>query len=181
MIMTMTKTLNEAAGMVFMGKNLKPEFDENLLLENLSKKREEEKVQEEASALLIKLEQEKQLELEAKLEKLELMPIGSKVILLPYPNNPYKKTITKSGLFVDYDGSFMNPDSGEKDNMKQGIKCAKVIEVGPDCKMVRAGDDVFYESRAIAPIPFFSLGYEILVEGNIFCILNEGLKARLNT
>lgn len=175
----MTKTLNEANGTVYMGKNLKHEFNEGLLLENLSKKREEEKKAKEATEMLIELEKKKQSELEAKLEKLEMLPIGSKVVILPYPSNPYKKTISKGGILIDYDGSFKNPDTGEQDKLKQGIQCAKVIEVGPECKIVRPGDDVFYESRACAVIPFFSLGYEILVEGNIFCILNEGLKARL--
>lgn len=152
---------------------------DDLLLENVLKKQEVEKAAKEASQILLEAKKAKQKELEERLKTLEMLPIGSKVVILPYPENPYKKVITESGILIDYDGSFKNPDSGEQDKLKQGIQCAKVIEVGPDCKVVRLGDDVFYESRATAPLPFFSLGYEVLVEGNIFVILNEGLQARL--
>lgn len=176
----MTKTLSEASGTVYLGKNIKHQIDESLLLENLSKKRKEEQDQKEVSELLIEAEKTKQEELEKKLETLEMLPISNKVILLPYPQNPYLKTVSKGGLFIPTEMKHINAETGEIEKDAPGIQCAKVIEVGPDCKSVLPGDDVFYESRATAPIPFFSLGYVITSEPNIFAFLNEGLKARQN-
>jgi hypothetical protein len=153
--------------------------DESLLLENQIKKRDEEKVIKEAGAILLEQEIAKQKELEARLDTLEMIPSGNKLIILPYPTNPYRKVVSKGGIFVDYDGSFNNPDTGEKDKLEVGVKCGKVIEVGPDCKWAAVGDDVFYESRVTVKLPFFSLGYEITNEPNIHTFLNEDLKARL--
>ena len=85
----------------------------------------------------------------------------------------------QGSIIVDYGGEFKNPDSGEMDKMKVGIGCAQVIEVGPECKYTKIGDDVFYDTRTTVPVPMLSLGYEILAEQQIFCMLAEGLKARL--
>jgi hypothetical protein len=179
--MIMDKTLNEANGSYFMGKNLiqmaEPFAKEKLELE-LEK---DNKVKEEARKLKYELELEKQKELEARIQTLEMLPMGNKVILLPYPSNPYKKTLSQGGLFIgEYKGQFLNPDSGENDNLKELVACAKVIEVGPDCKFVKPNDDVFYDTRTVYPIPFMSLGYILTSEPQILCFLNDKLKERLN-
>ena len=51
----------------------------------------------------------------------------------------------------DYTGEFLNPDSGENDKLKELVACAKVIEVGPDCKYLNINDDVFYDTRSVYP------------------------------
>lgn len=170
----MTKTLNEANGVFFMGKNLKSTVDDSLLIENLSKQRETE----EAAKLLVEVEKAKQKEIEAKLERLEILPLGSRIILLPYVKNPYRKVVSEGGILIDYDGSFVNPDTGEKDKLPQGIVCGQVIEVGPECKWVKPGDDIYYDSRTTLPIPFYSQGYHTLAEQQVLCVLNESLKER---
>ena len=168
------KTLGQAAGKFYMSGT-----DEDLFLENQIDRKREQEAQEQAAKLLLEASRAKQEEINQKLQTLELLPNGNKVIILPYPSNPYKQ-VMKGSLIVDYDGSFLNPDSGEQDKMKTLVGCAKVIEVGPDCTKVRPGDDIYYDTRTNYPVPFMSMGYEILPEPNILCIINEGLKARFN-
>lgn len=170
-----TKTLDQAAGKVYISK---PGVEE-LFLENAIEKRNQEKLQKEASEKLIEAEKAKQKELESKLSTLELIPIGPRILILPYPRNPYKKTVSKGGILIDYDGGFLNPDTGEQDKMNVGIGCAKVIEVGPDTRYAKPGDDIFYDTRTAVPIPFFGLGYQEIAEQNAFTIINEGLRERL--
>ena len=136
-----------------------------------------EKEIEEANRLFLEVEKAKQAEIEAKLETLELVPTFNKVILLPYPRNPYRK-IMHNGLIVEYTGDFLNPDSGEKDTLKELVACAKVVEVGPDVLYLCSGDDVFYDPRTCYPVPFFKSGYLVTNEQQILCVLNENLKRR---
>ena len=141
---------------------------------------EEMKLEKDAKAAtnqLLELAKQKQEELDKKLEKLELLPMGAKVILLPYPSNPYKR-VMNGNIIVEYDGSFQNPDTGEKDTLKSIVSCAKIIEVGPDVKQVKVGDDVFFDNRSTYPVPFFSMGYLLTSEPQLLCVLNEGLKQR---
>ena len=146
-------------------------------LEREFEKAKAEKELEEFNQTLLELEKAKQAELEARLETLELIPMHNKVILLPYPRNPYKK-ILHNGIIVDYNGEFQNPDSGEPDKLKELVACAQVKEVGPAVDYVKVGDDVFYDTRTCYPIPFFNLGYVSLAEPQILCVMNEKLKER---
>lgn len=172
----MSKTLNESTGKFFMNKNLI--VPSNPLLDEINA--EKEKVEaEKAAKLLVELEKAKQEEINRKLEKLELLPLGNKIIIIPYPENPYRKIIEGS-IIVDYKGNFMNPDSGEKDTLKQLVGCARVIEVGPECKYLKVDDDVYYDTRTTYPVPFMSCGYQLTTEPQILCVLNEGLKERFD-
>lgn len=171
------KTLGDASGKFFMNKN-------NLLIptdtiEDQARKAREDKEAEEAAKALLEAEKAKQEEINSKLETLELMPMGNRVIIMPYPVNPYRQII-KGNVLTSLDGLFKNPDSGEWDTAKQGIVCGKVIEVGPDCKYTVAGDDIYYDARTVSPIPFMGLGYLTVNELNILVVLNENLKARYN-
>ena len=90
MIMNM-KTLGESQGKYFMGKNLNSGL---ILPDTLQKdidRAKLEKEKEEAINLLIDAEKQKQEEIKQKAEKLELLPMGNKIIILPYPRNPYRK------------------------------------------------------------------------------------------
>lgn len=169
----------ERTGKIFMGP-ANQKFDESLLLENASKRKKEEEAAAQAAELLIKAEQEKQKEIEAKLETLEMLSVGPKVIILPYVKNPYRKTVSKGGILIDYDGEFKNPDTGEEDKMQKGIMCAKVIEIGPEVKYLKPGDDIYYLANSALPIPFFNQGYQVIAEQNALTVLNQGLRARYN-
>ena len=170
-------TKETANGKFFMGNRANGfEIQHNPFTAELEKKKTEDAAKE-ARELYLELEKSKQQEIDAKLETLELLPIGNKVILLPYPQNPYRKVL-EGHIIVDFDGSFTNPDSGEKDKLKELVGCAKVIEVGPEVKWTQAGDDVYYDTRTVYPMPFMSMGYVETSEPSLLAIMNEGLKER---
>jgi len=168
-------------GKFYMGGNNKDNYTKLILPTNpLEKEFEQarlEKESNEARELLLQLEREKQEELDKKLAKLEMIPIGNKIIILPYPRNPYKK-ILQGSIIIDYNGEFKNPDSGEQDKQKEFVSCAKIIEIGPDCKHLKVDDDIYYLPNTAFPIPFLSLGYQLTTEPQVLCVLNEGLKER---
>lgn len=164
------------------GKFFMPEVGSKLILPEDALQREfrkakEEKIAKELSDKLTEAAKAKQEELDAKLEKLEILPMFNKIILMPYPQNPYKK-VMQGSLIVEFNGDFLNPDSGEKDTLNQLVGCAKVIEVGPECKFLKPGDDIYYDTRTVYPVPFMSMGYQLTSEPQILCVLNESLKER---
>lgn len=168
--------MSEKSGKYYMGKNLILPTNE---LQKEIENEKDRKAAEEANKLLIELEKQKQDEINQKLETLEMLPMGNKIILMAYPENPYKK-IMEGSIIVNYSGDFLNPDTGEKDKLKELVGCAKIIEIGPDCKYLKPGDDVYYDTRTTYPVPFMSLGYQLTTEPQILCIMNEGLKDRFN-
>ena len=174
----------ELTGKFFMGKDLKPEQRFNIIkpeepFKNEIDKLKKEKEEQEMAKLLLELEKSKQEEINQKLSKLEMIPMFNKIVILPYPRNPYRK-IVEGSILVDYSGDFLNPDSGEQDKLKELVGCAKVIEVGPECKYLNVGDDVYYDTRTVYPVPFMSLGYVLCSETQILCNMNESLKERYN-
>lgn len=171
------KTIAETNGQFLMSKNAKYEFSDEYLLENLTKKKKQEEETAEANKLYMEAEKKKQKEINAKLESLEMLPMGSRVILSAYPQNPYRKVV-EGNLIVDYDGGFFNPDTGNMEKMDTFVGCAEVIEAGPECQYLKSGDDVYYDTRTVHPVPFMSLGYVITHEQGILCVLNESLKER---
>lgn len=171
----------ERTGKFYYGDKQSPiTMDESLLIGNASKKLKEEKELKEVATKKVELAQAKQAEILAKLETLELVPWGNRVLILPYPENPYRKIVTESGIFVDYSGGFFNPESGEQDTLAPGVICAQVIEVGPDCIYVQPGDDVFVQKNTTYPVPFMSMGYIQTSEPQILNVLAQGLKERFN-
>lgn len=108
-----------------------------------------------------------------------IMPFGSNIMVHPYRENPYLKKLNEVGLLLD-SKTFDNPDSGEKDELNLGIPCGKVMEVGPDVKYVKRGDEILYMTRIHVPVPFMNSGFLLLNENNITCIINDdvNLKSR---
>ena len=148
-------------------------------IKDAAERLKEEKAAEEIKKALFEAEQNKQAEINKKLETLEMLPMMNKIILQPYPVNPYRQVVEGS-LIVDYTGAFKNPDSGEDDKLQELFGCAKIIEVGPECKYLKPGDDVYYDTRTVYPVPFMSMGYRLTSEPQILCVLNEKLKERFN-
>jgi hypothetical protein len=140
-------------------------------------KLKEEQDADKLREILLEAEKQKQKELEEKLERLEMLPIGPRLIVLPYPTNPYRKVLQGS-IIVDYSETFKNPDSGEQDKLASGVICAKVIEVGPECKWIKPGDDIFCQNGVLTIVPFFSLGYKTLAEQQVLSVIGEKLKER---
>lgn len=136
-----------------------------------------EKDKEEAGRILFEAEKKKQEELDAKLATLEIVPMFNKIILAPYPRNPYKQLV-KGNIILGSAANFKNPDTGEMDTLKELVACARVVEIGPDVEYLKAGDDIFYDPRSCYPVPFMSLGHLLTSEPQILCVINEGLKER---
>jgi hypothetical protein len=108
-----------------------------------------------------------------------IMPINHCVIIKPYPENPYLKKMTDDGLLLNT-RAFDNPDTGMKDELDLGIPCAQVMEVSPDVKFVKPGDEILYMAQRCIPVPFMNTGFLLLNEGAVLCIINtnENLKSR---
>lgn len=110
----------------------------------------------------------------------EIMPLGLNIFVQPYAVNPYLQVVSAGGLQLT-NGEFQNPDSGEVEQLTSHIKCGLVLEVGKDCKQVKVGDDVFYNTHTTTPIPFMGRGFILTHEPGVMCIINEGLKERFKT
>ena len=169
--------MSEKFGNYYMNKNLI--VPENEIVKQARQEREK-KEEQELTERLIQVHAQKQEEINSKLETLEILPTGNRLIVLPYPENPYKKILdANSGLFIEPSGKFINPDTGQLDEKQELMLCGKVIEVGPECKYVQVGDDVYYDYRTAYPLPFMSNGYKIFSEQSVFAAVGESLKQRL--
>ena len=115
---------------------------------------------------------------EEKLE-MEIIPMGNQIYVQPYAENPYREKVTEGGVIVP-DGEFFNPDSGMLDRVPEVLKCGQVMEVGPACKYIKPGDDVFYHVGQVFPIPFMGKGFLMTAETAIYGIIGKNLKERFN-
>ncbi len=139
----------------------------------------EEKVQEYTDKISKTMKTSEQI-----LEKqnvIDLMPIGSYILVKPYDENPYNKiVVNESGLTLDagLQPTFKNPDSGEDEFLNNVMKVGTVMEVGPEVKYVIPGDDVYFKKSNMVPIPFFKTGLIVLHEAGIMVVLNEKVSKR---
>ena len=107
------------------------------------------------------------------------MPIYSNLMIRPYASNPYVELETKGGLLLT-NGEFDSQDSGEHEKLTEAIACAEVIEVGPDCKYIKRGDDVYFNMLTARPVPFMRQGFFLCAEQNVLAVMNENLNERFN-
>lgn len=140
---------------------------------------EEDKKAEEVAQKLKEAHIAKQKEINERLEGLEIVPNGNRLVLMPYPSNPYARIVTESGIFIEPNGTYFNPDTGKLDQADELVGCAKIIEIGPDVKYIHVGDDVYYDSRTAYPLPFMNQGYKVTSEPQIIAIINNDLKQRM--
>jgi co-chaperonin GroES (HSP10) len=99
-------------------------------------------------------------------------PLNNYVLIQPYIRNPYRYIeTTESGLIVGIESSqtYKSNETGETELNEQIIHCGKVLAKGPDCRNVEIGDDVFYTTYSMTPIPFRKKGYVIVGENLIIC------------
>lgn len=107
------------------------------------------------------------------------MPIYANIMIKLYDKNPYDTKVSESGLLLG-DGEFTNSDSGENEKLDLKTKCASVIEVGPDCKYIQKGDDVYVNEPTIRPVPFMRSGFFLCNEQNVLAVMNNNLSERYN-
>lgn len=105
-------------------------------------------------------------------DEVDVIPINANVLIKPYETNPYRNIeTTASGLIVGIESSktYKSNETGEIEQNKQIIHCGKVIAIGNACKNVVVGDDVFYTTYSMVPIPFRRKGYVMVGENLIIC------------
>lgn len=105
-------------------------------------------------------------------DEVDLIPCNANVLISPYEKNPYRQMITTaSGIIVGAESSktYKSNETGEIEQNVDVIHCGKVIAHGPDCKNVEDGDDVFYTTYSMTPVPFRKKGYVMVGENLLIC------------
>lgn len=109
--------------------------------------------------------------------KTKIVPCNTNVVLDFYEENPYRAIeTTENGLIMGIESTkrYKSNETGEIEDSEEYIACAKVIAVGPDCKNVQVGEDVYAVKHIATPLPYKKLGYRVINEQNIICrILND--------
>ena len=166
-------------GYVFVMTPTVAELAKQRAVEDFNNKVEEEKANWDAR---LKEQEEHAREMTEKMTDMQIMPIGTYVLVQPYKKNPFQKmTVTSTGLIIpEYTGTFKNPDSGEEDQEENLSVQAVVLEVSPLCKFVKEGDVVYYRRACGVPIPFFNQGLEVVAEQQIQVVVNQGLRERFS-
>jgi co-chaperonin GroES (HSP10) len=104
--------------------------------------------------------------------EVDIIPVNNNVLIQPYLQNPYRYIeTTASGLIVGVESSktYKSNETGEIEQNNEVVKCGKVLAVGPACKNVNVGDDVYYTTYSEAKLPFRKKGYVIVGEGLLIC------------
>lgn len=119
------------------------------------------------------------------INKAEIKPMFSRIIVQPFKVNPFQQVETKGSIIVDAGGytphAQINPMTGKYEEQKQFIVTGCVIEVGPDTKYLREGDVIYYRVDTAVPVPFFKQGFISLDEKQVIAVVNEGLSERFNS
>ena len=123
-------------------------------------------------------------ELQYDINKAELKPMFSRIIVKPLAHNPFQKVEVKGSIIVDAGGytphAEFNPVSGQYEEQKEFIVTGCVIEVGPETKYLKEGDVVYYRRDTVVPVPFFKQGLVSLAENQVIAVVDEGLTERFN-
>jgi len=113
-------------------------------------------------------------------KNLEIMPIGGYVLVKIYDHNPWEQIkTTEAGIIIPvFNGKYKSRETGEEERENVIVKFATVLEVGPDVKQVKAGDDIAFRNGIQFPVPFLGQDLYVIGQNNIFVVINEGLKNR---
>ena len=106
----------------------------------------------------------------------DIVPCNTNVVLEFYEENPYRLVeISDNGLILGIESTkrYKSNETGEMEDSEEYIACAKVIAVGPACRNVKVGEDVFAVKHIANPLPFRKKGYRVINEENIICRLIE--------
>lgn len=118
------------------------------------------------------------------INKAEIKPMFSRLIIKPFKQNPFQQMQVKNGLIIDAGGytphTQINPMTGKYEEQNQFIVTGCVVEVGPDVKYLQEGDVVYYRIDTSVPVPFFKQGFVSIDEKQIIAVVNEGLTERFN-
>lgn len=109
--------------------------------------------------------------------KKEMMPLFATLVVKLYDDNPYEEAVSETGLKLTK-GEFENPDSGNRDKKEYITSAGQIIEVGPDCKYAKVGDDCLFDIRAARPLCFHGEYFFQIAEVNIVALLGNDLNER---
>ena len=159
-------------------------------IEDIIERERASKFNEEVDKYIERFEEhskQRQTDLESVSEDIsnvEIKPMFSRIIVIPFKNNPFQKIRqTESGIIIDVGGltpQHFNTDKGETEDDKPDVITGAVQEVGPDVKYIKPGDVVFYRQPTAIPVPFFKQGFWSLDEHQIIATVNEGLTKRFD-
>lgn len=105
-----------------------------------------------------------------------LIPGFDGVLVTLYEDNPYRHVEkTESGLILGIESSkkYVSHETGEVEENDEYIVCAHVVEVGPEVKHVKVGEDIYFPKHIALVLPFRKKGYFIINERNITCRVAE--------
>lgn len=118
------------------------------------------------------------------INRAEIRPMFSRVLVKPFKQNPFQQMKVKNGLIIDAGGytphAELNPMTGKYEEQKQFIVTGCVVEVGPDTKYLQEGDVIYYRVDTVVPVPFFKQGFVSIDEKQVIAVVNEGLTERFN-
>ena len=185
--LTENEKLAQAA--IGLGDHIKYNMQENNI-DTLIKKEKANKFNSQVDAYNEVLEEnnkktkQAQKEVQYDIEKAELKPMFSRIIVKPLAHNPFQKVQMQGSLIVDAGGytphAELNPISGQYEEQKEFIVTGCVVEVGPETKYLKEGDVVYYRRDTVVPVPFFKQGLVSLAENQVIAVVNEGLTERFN-
>lgn len=183
--LTENEKLAQAA--IGLGDHLKFNMQENNI-DTLIKKEKANKFNSQVDAYKEALEEnnkkteQAQNEVQYDIEKAELKPMFSRIIVKPLEHNPFQKVQMQGSLIVDAGGytphAELNPISGQYEEQKEFIVTGCVVEVGPETKYLKEGDVVYYRRDTVVPVPFFKQGLVSLAENQVIAVVAESLSER---
>ena len=172
-----------------LGDHIKYNMQENNI-DTLIKKEKANKFNSQVDAYKEALEEnnkktkQAQKELQYDIEKAELKPMFSRIIVKPLAHNPFQKVQVQGSIIVDAGGytphAELNPKSGQYEEQKEFIVTGCVVEVGPETKYLKEGDVVYYRRDTVVPVPVFKQGLVSLAENQVIAVVNERLTERFN-
>lgn len=129
-----------------------------------------------------KLLEQYQKQLVSDLNQLEICPLYDNLLIKPFASNPFQRIVKNEyGLITDVGGlvpEYKSNEDGEFHEEEAFVQVGTVIEAGPACKYIKAGDIVFYTKPTALPIPFYKQGLVKNNERNISAVVNVGLTER---
>lgn len=124
-----------------------------------------------ASEFMAAYDEENNLDIKDSSKK-KIVANGYNVIFTKYERNPYRYKVKSNSLITtgieDY-RYHRSDDTGELERDTLGIICCNVVAVGPECKYVKEGDDIYIRAVGLAPVPFDGQGYWAINEQNVIC------------
>ena len=127
---------------------------------------------------------ESQDKVEYDINKAEIKPLFSRLLIQPFKVNPFQKMKVQNGIIVDTGGynphTQFNEQSGKYEEQDQFIVTGYVMETGPEVKYLKEGDVIYYRRDTAVPVPFFKQGFVSLAESQVIAVVNEGLQDRFN-